>query len=224
MVGNLTIATDRSSQQPATRAYMDMSVRKADATKGACHVLPFIALMPRIMPAAFSLAKHLGRAIRQRRAKHIRQAQPGDVIGVIACWNGVPYEHYGVYAGSGKVIHYAAVNGGNAFTDEVEIMETSLTCFLNGRSGYFVVDCELLLADDSLVGMLGRLFGHRREPFYSPAATIERARLRMGEREYNLLTNNCEHFAVWCKTGLKESHQVKRVLGLFRDAVIPIRI
>ena len=31
--------------------------------------------------------------------------------------------------------------------------------------------------------------------------TLERAKSRMGEQKYNLLFNNCEHFANWCKTG-----------------------
>jgi hypothetical protein len=33
----------------------------------------------------------------------------------------------------------------------------------------------------------------------------------LGERDYDLLHNNCEHFAVWCKTGRPESSQVRAV-------------
>ena len=47
---------------------------------------------------------------------------------------------------------------------------------------------------------------------YSPEETVARARSRIGERKYNLIVRNCEHFAVWCKTGVSESHQVERVL------------
>jgi Lecithin retinol acyltransferase len=38
---------------------------------------------------------------------------------------------------------------------------------------------------------------------------IQRAKSRLGEIKYNLLFNNCEHFATWCKTSLSESEQVK---------------
>jgi hypothetical protein len=38
---------------------------------------------------------------------------------------------------------------------------------------------------------------------------IQRAKSRLGESDYNLLFNNCEHFATWCKTGLQDSEQVK---------------
>jgi hypothetical protein len=49
---------------------------------------------------------------------------------------------------------------------------------------------------------------------YSPAETVERAKSRVGESRYNLVTNNCEHFSVWCKTGIHQSYQVNRILQL----------
>lgn len=38
--------------------------------------------------------------------------------------------------------------------------------------------------------------------------TIARARSKIGDADYDLLTNNCEHFAWWCCTDAKWSHQV----------------
>ncbi len=44
----------------------------------------------------------------------------------------------------------------------------------------------------------------------SPAGvTMRRAMGRLGEQNYNLLFNNCEHFAHWCKTGRHRSNQVE---------------
>ena len=43
---------------------------------------------------------------------------------------------------------------------------------------------------------------------YSPEETVARARSKIGEKSYNLFTHNCEHFALWCKTGIDESHQI----------------
>ena len=34
---------------------------------------------------------------------------------------------------------------------------------------------------------------------------LSRAQSRIGEEKYNLLTNNCEHFAMWCITGRSEA-------------------
>jgi hypothetical protein len=39
--------------------------------------------------------------------------------------------------------------------------------------------------------------------------TLRRAMGRLGEQNYNLLFNNCEHFAHWCKTGRHRSNQVE---------------
>ena len=33
---------------------------------------------------------------------------------------------------------------------------------------------------------------------YDIATAIARATSRLGEQEYNLITNNCEHFVLWC--------------------------
>ena len=52
----------------------------------------------------------------------------------------------------------------------------------------------------------------------SPAGvTLRRAMSRLGEQNYNLLFNNCEHFATWCKTGRHSSEQVDSVLDRARQ-------
>lgn len=40
-----------------------------------------------------------------------------------------------------------------------------------------------------------------------PDEVIARAEKKLGENKYNLMLNNCEHFAVWCKTDVYDSHQ-----------------
>jgi hypothetical protein len=56
---------------------------------------------------------------------------------------------------------------------------------------------------------------------------VRRARSRLGEDDYRLLTNNCEHFCSWCLFGENRSQQVEAcithprvalhaVAGLFR--------
>jgi len=42
---------------------------------------------------------------------------------------------------------------------------------------------------------------------------LARARSRLGERNYNVFSNNCEHFATWCKTGSEHSQQVWECIG-----------
>ena len=53
-----------------------------------------------------------------------------------------------------------------------------------------------------------------RRTVFSAEETVRRARGRLGEEKYNLVTNNCEHFAMWCKTGVSDSSQVKQFIRL----------
>lgn len=52
---------------------------------------------------------------------------------------------------------------------------------------------------------------------YTPKETVQRAESRLGEKKYNIATNNCEHFAIWCKTGVSESTQVEEFLRKIRE-------
>ena len=44
------------------------------------------------------------------------------------------------------------------------------------------------------------------------SVTLRRAMSRIGGQNYNLLFNNCEHFANWCKTGRPHSGRVEDFL------------
>jgi hypothetical protein len=48
-----------------------------------------------------------------------------------------------------------------------------------------------------------RRFDHRE--------TLARAEANLGRDGYNLLLDNCQHFASWCATGTRTSHQVETV-------------
>lgn len=57
---------------------------------------------------------------------------------------------------------------------------------------------------------LGRVnnFRDHSNQFYSPDEIVERALARQDERiDYNLLTNNCEHFVTKCRYGVAISGQ-----------------
>ena len=108
---------------------------------------------------------------------------------------GDKYQHYGVYAGYKKIIHY--IKGDSLF--DGRIAETSIEEFCDGDTLYIAEDDTLLsIFQDAGVA----------ESFYGPRETVQRARSKIGKGGYNLLTHNCEHFAIWCKTGLMESTQL----------------
>ncbi len=90
------------------------------------------------------------------------------------------FMHHGLYAGQGRVIHYAGLAGGGS------VEEVSLERFSRGRMIYL---CE----------------SARR---FSAEEVIRRARSRLGESSYRVLSNNCEHFCEWSLRGDSVSAQV----------------
>jgi hypothetical protein len=98
------------------------------------------------------------------------------------------YEHHGIYAGAGKVVHYAGFATGRC---RGPVVEVTLDCFAAGSA------------------IAIRLHPCAR---YMGAEAVQRARSRLGEDRYRLLTNNCEHFCAWCLSGKSRSQQVETCL------------
>lgn len=159
----------------------------------------------------------------------------GDVIGVHRI--GGVYDHYGIYTGRGKVIHFS--NEGSDFGGDIRVRRATLSQFKDGADNVFVVDFEayrdylenpglLDLLEEGIVGSaLRKLFGRETITIYSPEETIERAESQLGKGEkgedkYNIMFNNCEHFAVWCKTGVKKSSQVQRFIESIGGRISPM--
>lgn len=111
------------------------------------------------------------------------------------------YTHHGIYLGNDKVIHYSGLAAGLR-AGPVEI--TDLADFSQGKRTYVKQHHS-------------RIFSHRQ--------TIKRARSRLSEDKYNLLSNNCEHFINWCIYGKAKSEQVSKVAiylvsqGLFGNTI-----
>ena len=151
------------------------------------------------------------------------QPQNGDVLRV----NRGLYSHYGVYASdsdSPHVIHYTGATGPADFNGIVR--ETTLAEFLNGSQNYNICtfpEHPQSINAPSLHGRKANLFQLwqvikamklKDYHLYSGDETVARARSKLGQGGYNLALNNCEHFAVWCKTGIRESSQVNHILDI----------
>ncbi|EHP38583.1 hypothetical protein OR16_36310 [Cupriavidus basilensis OR16] len=98
------------------------------------------------------------------------------------------YAHHGIYIGQGKVVHYAGF-AGSLHRGPVE--ETSVEAFAAGHPV-----CVKVNPCARFVGL----------------EAVARARSRLGEDDYRLLTNNCEHFCTWCLLGASRSEQVDACL------------
>jgi hypothetical protein len=106
---------------------------------------------------------------------------PGTEL--VICRSG--YEHHGIYAGNGMVIHYA---GFAKSLHRGPVEEVPLAQFAAGR--------KLIVRQNAAACFVG-------------AEAVRRARSRIGEDDYRLLTNNCEHFVSWCLHGEAHSPQVR---------------
>ncbi len=92
------------------------------------------------------------------------------------------YSHHGIDCGDGTVIHYRKINA--------TISRTSWDEFANEKDVFF----------------------KEYDKCDSPDVVIRRAESRLGEKVYDVGSNNCEHFATWCKTGIHRSEQVNNAV------------
>lgn len=105
----------------------------------------------------------------------------GEQIYVMRPFGGLSgvYEHHGIDCGDGTVIHYSKRN-------VATIARTRISDFSMGNP----------------------IFVKSFPVSFIPDVAIQRAESRLGEQRYKLLSNNCEHFATWCKTGRAECQQL----------------
>jgi len=104
----------------------------------------------------------------------------------------IGFVHHGIYVGDGKVMHCGAVS---CFLPRGPVEEVSLRDFSRGRA----------------VAVRGR-----ESPRFDAQEIVSRARSRLGEDDYRILTNNCEHFCEWCVRGEHRSYQVERLMRRMR--------
>lgn len=119
---------------------------------------------------------------------------PGTILRVFRGF----YFHYGVYVGNGRVVHFCSTGMNELDSSSADVVETSFKMFSKGDVVY--VDTQEM-------------------PAFERDEIVRRARSAIGTKlgTYNLLSNNCEHFANWCRCGKLVSHQ-----KLFIDSIVDL--
>ena len=126
-----------------------------------------------------------------------KMLKPGDVISVARTVLHIKniYRHFGVYVGNNRVVHFTALGRGRETDPNLAyVQETTLEAFL---------------ADDECSVETCQFSTFRRDVIVKRASSFG----GKGEGTYNLVLNNCEHFAIWCATGIYYSSQVERFAG-----------
>lgn len=107
------------------------------------------------------------------------------------------YRHHAVDRGDGTVVHFAGPG------KEKTLASVRVDTFQDFASGGTV---------------WVRVYGQRLDP----EETVRRAEAMVGTSGYDLVSNNCEHLASWCVTGVAESRQVERVSAVGGTATVAL--
>ena len=131
----------------------------------------------------------------------VRKLNAGDRIRV----DRGSYFHHGIYIGGGEAVHFCAEDGdGITEPEKVEVRRTSMEEFARGSF------CEVM-----------ELSGDRKKR-RKPQDAVEYALKHIGQKGYDILNYNCEHFANECVFFEGYSSIVDetraRVKGLFAKA------
>ncbi|XP_050159396.1 protein LEAD-SENSITIVE 1-like [Malus sylvestris] len=155
------------------------------------------------------------------------ELQPGDHIYTYRKLH--TYSHHGIYVGEGRVIHFFKTKGKGKISSKRKprcsdckndpntargVVKTCVDCFLKGhglfRFEYNVSHNRFNIKNRGTCST---------ESCYPGGETVRRASEIFdkdpthgtGFGEYNLLNNNCEDFASYCKRGTSVSEQAVRV-------------
>ena len=124
---------------------------------------------------------------------------PGDLI----VFERTLYKHYAVNVGDGEIVHLTAPEGGG-------IAAHMNSCSANSQKA--VVKKEKY---EDVFKEGDKAYKEQLTNDHLPRQEIvKRAKSRIGQQGYHLLSYNCEHFARWCCYGVWESTQATAVIGV----------
>ena len=98
------------------------------------------------------------------------------------------YHHYGVFVSEDEVIQFGLPDDPGRPSEQIKVLATDINTFLFGG--------ELETA---------KYTNEEKKKMCTPDEIIKIARSRIGEGDYDILHNNCEHFVNSCVFGEKRS-------------------
>ena len=110
--------------------------------------------------------------------------------------------HVGIYVSDDEIIQFGLAPSMRALLrdSEIEVLSSDIDTFLAG--GFLEV---------------AEFDKKEKKKHRSPKEVVAYARSKIGTRGYNILYNNCEHFATACITGVATCSQGADVRALFRN-------
>ncbi|XP_025114503.1 HRAS-like suppressor 2 [Pomacea canaliculata] len=132
--------------------------------------------------------------------------------------------HWGIYAGNQRIIHHVA-------EEEKKSIFHGISRQLKNSNGLMVVSCvghamaggshkmKGEVRDDDFFHVAGDSKAKKSNHLdhilsvFAPDEIVERAMSKLGRKDYDIFTNNCEHFATWCRYGKEISLQAMAING-----------
>jgi hypothetical protein len=114
----------------------------------------------------------------------------GDIIRVSI---GNNMHHYGIYVSDSCIIQYGKASDIFQDSSEVSVLEGTIQEFVGNK--------YIEVREYSLIEKLKK---------NSKEKIIEKAKARIGEKKYDILNNNCEHFVNECVFNKHESLEAKQ--------------
>ena len=164
--------------------------------------------------------------IRGNRVRHgfPRKLRQGDVICVE---NEGLLKRYGIWTGE-KCILY----GKDKFGKRI-VHEESLDDFLRGAEHFSICQFpkrygrptewaqpirtgSVVMPQAQIWELLEMLWKTKRYKLYSAEETVRRAKSKLGADGYP----TSEHFAIWCKTGIAESHELQSLRDVLKQLIV----
>ncbi len=127
----------------------------------------------------------------------IKELYPGAHIRVKT--NG--YYHHGIYIGNNEVVQFGLPNDLSKSFDEIEVLKSPIEDFSNNL---FSIE----------------VYSYSKKELkqkFPDKIIVDNALSHVGERGYNILTNNCEHLANLCIFGSKKSNQIDDIYKNVED-------
>ena len=109
--------------------------------------------------------------------------------------------HHGIYIGNDEVVQFGMPSEMMQAHKKIKVLRSNMKDFLDGFLEvrvYTKKELKEKRSDEEIVRI---------------------ALLRVGEGNYNLLKNNCEHFAYECTFGVKKSDQVDSLIKDIQEAL-----
>lgn len=128
--------------------------------------------------------------------------QPGDHLVIPGAFGVASLYHHGIYAGDNQVVHYWNDKG----VDREKVKDPASGVIQTTPLADFE---DLATRRNQRVAVLP----HPSSLRLAAGDTVQRAKLMLGTRAYDLFRNNCEHFANWAVFGIPYSAQVDYLVG-----------